>query len=231
MKNANYQAAEGCKKANGTQWERYDISLAVECRLSISVNGTKYESLLCSPDEPEELIIGFLLTEGIIADASQISGIELDESEMPESLFAAVTALPVFPDAENRGKSAAWDCEMIKKFSDFVIGDALRSRSGHSTHSCSLMHSGDILCTREDIGRHNSLDRAVGWAAERGVRLSECIAFFSGRISEKAVQKASAAGITVLCSKVLPTAQAVRLAAERGITLLHYSERRGILKF
>ena len=121
--------------------------------------------------------------------------------------------------------------EQLQALFDHVVRDAPSTRSGHSTHSCTLMLDGNILCTREDIGRHNAIDRAAGWALLHGVTISRCTAFFSGRVSTEAVRKAAAAGITVLCAKALPTAQAVRLAQRSGLTLLHISKNRGVLQF
>ncbi len=126
---------------------------------------------------------------------------------------------------------AVWTPEQLQTLFDHVVRDAPSTRGGHSTHSCTLMLDGELLCTREDIGRHNALNRAVGWALLHGVELRRCVAFFSGRISTEAVRSASAAGLTVLCAKALPTAQAVKAAQKTGLTLLHFSKTRGILQF
>ena len=72
----------------------------------------------------------------------------------------------------------------------------------------------------EDIGRHNAVDKAVGYALREGVLLSECIIYTSGRAPVDMVQKAIVAGIPVMASKASPTKEAVELARRYGLVLI-----------
>lgn len=92
-----------------------------------------------------------------------------------------------------------------------------------AVHKCILLYPGgkgdDKTFFCEDIGRHNALDKAIGYALLRGIPLKECYLFTSGRVPVDMVEKVVAAGIPVLASKSLPTVDSVRMAGEYGLTL------------
>ena len=127
--------------------------------------------------------------------------------------------------------NALWTTKSIEfLFHTMMAGSDLYRRT-ISTHSCILMRKGEILCSMDDIGRHNAFDKVVGWALLREIPLNECIVFSSGRIPVDMVQKAVRAGVTVLASKALPTMEAITLAEQKKLTLLHCSHCYGLLQF
>jgi FdhD protein len=80
--------------------------------------------------------------------------------------------------------------------------------------------SGALLCLREDVGRHNAMDKVVGWAfRERRLPLSTLILCVSGRLSFELVQKAAVAGCPLLVAVGAPSSLAIDLARDRGVTL------------
>lgn len=79
---------------------------------------------------------------------------------------------------------------------------------------------GNILYTCEDIGRHNAMDKAIGYAAIQGLQPEDCILYTTGRISTDMVRKAIASGIPVLVTKAVPTDAAIEMARTYNLTLI-----------
>lgn len=91
-------------------------------------------------------------------------------------------------------------------------------------HAAGLFVNGEAICVREDVGRHNAVDKAVGWALREGrVPLHDAVLQVSGRLSYELVQKASTAGVPVIAAVSAASATAVELAEEVGITAVAFS--------
>jgi FdhD protein len=90
-------------------------------------------------------------------------------------------------------------------------------------HAAGLFdHEGEVLVVREDVGRHNAVDKVIGWAAERGMAFGELILFVSGRVSFELVQKTAAIGVPVIAAVSAPSSLAIDLAQAAGITLIGF---------
>jgi FdhD protein len=97
-------------------------------------------------------------------------------------------------------------------------------RSG-GLHATGLFDAnGDVVCVREDVGRHNAMDKVIGWAlAEERLPLSDSVLCVSGRLAFELVQKAAVAGCPILVGIGAPTSLAVELAIDRGMTLCGFA--------
>ena len=116
------------------------------------------------------------------------------------------------------------DAELLCRLPETLrAGQAVFSRTG-GLHAAALFdESGELLGVREDIGRHNAVDKIIGWALlEERAPLNRCVMMVSGRGGFEIVQKALAAGIPILASVSAPSSLAVKLAREFGMTLVGF---------
>ena len=97
------------------------------------------------------------------------------------------------------------------------------ARSG-GLHAAGLFAAdGTLLVVREDVGRHNAVDKVVGWALRNGrVPLEGCVLLVSGRVSYEIVQKALAARLPVVAAVSAPSSLAIELATQAGVTLVAF---------
>jgi len=207
-----------------------------------------------TPGNDLELAVGFLLTEGIIEAADQVSLLRLAapkdggrsnrvEIELTNSSFDLRDLERNFPSTSSCGVcgKASIDAIRVRGLQQPDPGfrvdpevlcrlpDALRaeqavfSRTG-GLHAAALFDAdGELMAVREDIGRHNAVDKIVGWALLQGhVPLSRNVMLVSGRCGFEIAQKALAAGIPILASVSAPSSLAVKLARELGLTLVGF---------
>ena len=234
--------------------------LAAEEPLEIRVNGKPLSVTMRTPGDDEELAIGFLWSEGIlesIGDAEQIVvsrdgamgnilEIELDDAafdpaEMQRNFFAAsscgICGKASIEAIRRRGLTPPNACFRLDPEILCAMPDRLRDhpqvfgRTG-GLHAGALFDgAGQLVVLREDIGRHNAVDKVIGWALrKRMVPLRDCVMMVSGRGGFEIVQKALAAGTPVLASVSAPSSLAVKLARELGLTLVGFlRERRFVI--
>ncbi len=205
--------------ADGDQTET-NVVLLCEHELSVTVNEQHVMRLICTDQYLNELVMGRLLTDGFIESAEDVDRILFSKDKTEVSVFLnndirlkGRRSFKVLPGPDYKPE---WIFSMAEQFEK---GTALHDMTA-STHSCILARGGEILFTCEDIGRHNALDKAVGYGLRSGMNLSECILYTSGRIPVDMVEKPIAAGIPILVSKSVPTAEAVDLARKYGLVLI-----------
>lgn len=204
-----------------------------------------------TPGHDDELAVGFLFTEGIITAREQLWGVRTCEAgnavrvDLRPGVAVDLTRLERhFYTASSCGVCGKASLEAVRIGSsslpdagrpvveDAVIHrlpDALRARQAifdrtGGLHAAALFDTrGNLLCLREDVGRHNALDKLIGAQFLAGrAALADCVLLVSGRASFELVQKASVAGIPVLAAVGAPSSLAVDLADECGLTLLGF---------
>ncbi|MCR5673272.1 MAG: formate dehydrogenase accessory sulfurtransferase FdhD [Lachnospiraceae bacterium] len=209
--------------------------LIKEHALSIIVNGNRTIKLICTDEYLDELVIGRLLTEGFIKKREDIVKIELSNDRT--GVFAEIheynagnmedmafidpcNAYSAESVRLNKLPKIRWKKEWIFALAEeFEKGMPLHNMT-KSVHSSILMSDGKVIFACEDIGRHNAVDKAVGYTIKHGIDRSSCILFSSGRIPVDMARKSIAAKIPVLVSKSYPTDDAVGLAHKFGLTLI-----------
>jgi FdhD protein len=217
-----------------------------------SDNGTKAIAVtMRTPGNDFELAMGFLFTEGIIKNNNQVAGYDLPESPNTILIQLKKGEVPSLKNTERNfyttsscgvcGKSSIDAIRTVSLFSiygdhikidvetihqleeDLLKQQAVFSKTGGLHASALFDHSGNFVNLREDVGRHNALDKLIGWALlENNLPLSNKILLLSGRASFELIQKASMAGIPVVAAVGAPSSLAVSMAKEAGITLIGF---------
>ena len=211
-----------------------------EHTLIVVVNGQELFRIVCIRENLRELVVGRLFTEGLINSYEDIIELSFCRYEwranvildMALSQSHEITAEPTCC-AGNKVLSSVKAIRQLcrlpeqvfsvenvfKAAEEFSKGTFLHSLT-RGTHSCFLLTEGNLLYACEDIGRHNAVDKAVGYGIINRISLSDCMIFTSGRIPVDMVQKVIAAGIPVLISKSVPTIDSIEMAKEFGLKLI-----------
>jgi len=217
-----------------------------EVPLTVYLNGKEFVTLSCSPADLKDLAIGFLYSSGLISSAGDISRTVIDESN-----WAAYVELKdkepdlslafkrMYTSGCGRGTLFYNALDLVNKKrieSDFKVssrsilkmmasfqGMSVAFKETGGVHSTGLSDGREILIFREDIGRHNALDKAIGAALIMGLDMKGLMALGSGRISSEIVLKARRAGLPVLASRSAPTDQALKIAEASGLTVVGFA--------
>jgi FdhD protein len=215
--------------------------LAVEEPLEIRVGGRPIAVTMRTPGHDEELALGFLRSEGIAAvSASPPEDLAANTIEVVvEGGFDPGRLQRHFYTSSScgicgKGALEAVAVEAPEVRSDLTVSSKLvatlpsRLRDAQPTfaatgglHATGLFDAdGTLVCVREDVGRHNALDKVVGFAFREGLLpLERLILCVSGRLSFELVQKAAVAGCPLMVAVGAPSSLAVELAQDRGLTL------------
>lgn len=205
---------------------------------------------MCTPGHDEELATGFLFTEGIIKDkgdtmncgtagnniviATLRPGISFDPKKMERHFYTSSSCGVCGKSSIDAVKNVftnngAKDNISINAAVLTKLPDALRKQQEVFEHTGGLHASalfdfnGNLLLTREDVGRHNALDKLIGASLIEGnVPLGNHILLLSGRASFELIQKAAMAGIKIICAVGAPSSLAVQLAKETDMTLVGF---------
>jgi FdhD protein len=219
--------------------------VAVEEPLEIRVDGAALTVTMRTPGHDEELALGFLYGEGLIdgprpagltddlaANVVEVAGPLLRDPGARRfyttsscgvcgkgSLEEVAVHAPALPDGPQVARA------LLASLPDRLRQPAFARTGG--THATGLFDAGgELLLAREDVGRHNAMDKVIGRALRDGrLPLHGHILCVSGRLSFELVQKAAVAGAPILVGVGAPSSLAIELAADRGMTLAGFARR------
>lgn len=223
-------------------------SLAEEVPVALVYNGSSHAVMMATPKDLGDFAVGFSLSEGLVGEAREIelvdclhlaSGISL-QMLIPQHRFAAVARR----DRKLGGRTGCGLCgtadleaairpvrtvastappqrqTLLDAFSLLHRQQPLNAASG-AVHAAGLLVAGGALIAREDVGRHNAVDKVLGAAIRHGLR--PCVLLVTSRASYELVHKAAQLGCTTVAAISGPTAMAVRIAEQAGVNLVGFA--------
>jgi FdhD protein len=227
--------------------------IAVEAPLEIRFGGKSATVLMRTPGDDEELVRGFLFSEGIIGRAADVMALRrppdltgdeagnvlivdlvpsLARAPLERSFYSSAScgvcgktsiaslAIRVQPTASRLTVKR----EVLGGLPDKMRASQAAFRETGGVHASGLFTAdGTLITLREDVGRHNALDKLIGWALGAGrIPLADSVLLVSGRVAYEIVQKAIVAGLPVLAAVGAPSSLAAQLAERFHVTLVGF---------
>ncbi len=229
--------------------------VAEELPVALVYEDVPHGVMLATPADLEDFAVGFTLSEGLVERPEEIRGVEVRWSTEAAEARVSV-AWPRFTALLERrrrltGRTGCGLCgvespeAMLRplksvgsggpRVSAAALHGAIGALADHqrlnaltgSTHAAAWVTAdGDIETLREDLGRHNALDKLIGARVRAGADLAAGWVLLTSRASFEMVQKCAATGVTFVAALSAPTALAVRLARESGVTLVAFARER-----
>lgn len=230
--------------------EIFEDELVEEEPVEFRLGGIPIAVLMRTPGEDEELGLGFAITEGIVLGPHEVAGIRASSRDAGDRYdIVLADGVVIDPEQFRRNMFTSSSCGVCGKASiDAVrvtarhlpegpaltthlirsLPDAMRREQGTfattgSIHAAAAFdQNGSLLAVREDVGRHNAVDKLVGHLSRRAWPLNPMVMMVSGRISFEMVQKAAVAGIPTICGVSGASSLGVELGEELGMTVVGF---------
>jgi FdhD protein len=239
-------------RVRGGMTERTTAQLAAEVPIALEYNGVSHAVMLATPCDLDDFALGFSLSEGLIENAAELYNVEvqagpdgitlaLDVASAAfarlkqrrrtlagrtgcgicgtESLGQVLRPLPALGARGPRIDGAA----LARAGAELPPLQRLQQRTGATHAAAWCTAEGHVLHAREDVGRHNALDKLIGVLARERVDTAAGFVLITSRASVEMVQKSATAGVAVLAAVSAPTSLAVRVAQECGQTLVGFA--------
>jgi FdhD protein len=219
-----------------------------ETAIAFTFNGTTHAVMMATPADLEDFAVGFALTEGLIESSSEIASLEVVATPLGVELRAWLPEERAKTYAARRrsmaGPTGCGLCGIesleeatrpapfvsnASRFDSGAIIEAMAclpaeqklNRATHAVHAAGFWTpSRGLVAVREDVGRHNALDKLIGALARGGIAAAHGLILLTSRVSIELIQKAARLGVPVVAAVSAPTAAGVRLAESCGITLV-----------
>jgi FdhD protein len=233
--------------------------LPEETAVALTYDGSTQAVMMATPADLEDFALGFSLTEGIVAGADEIEEIDIIVSDIGvEARMRLAAERGARVAARRRHLAGPTGCglcgiesleeavrpprrvvsaltvtpAMIAEAQDTLPPAQALGRETRAVHAAALWRPGrGLVALREDVGRHNALDKLAGALARAGEDASDALVLLTSRVSVEMVQKTAAIGAPVIVAVSAPTALAVRTAEAAGITLIAVARRDGFELF
>lgn len=229
--------------------ETGDRFLAEEVAVALSYSGSTEAVMMASPADLDDFAVGFSLSEGIVASVDEIEEIELVEAQGGIDIqMRLAEGRDIELAGRRRAKAGPVGCGLcgiesieaaLKPVADvsgvtLTLSSADLSEAGRAlargqelnrltraTHAAAFFVPGQgLVALREDVGRHNALDKLVGHLARNGIDASTGAVIMTSRLSVELIQKTAGSGCGVIAAVSAPTGLAVEMAEKAGMTLV-----------
>ncbi|MBY6037633.1 formate dehydrogenase accessory sulfurtransferase FdhD [Fictibacillus nanhaiensis] len=233
---------------NNGNFSEIEDMIVTELPVTIKINGDEFVTMVCSPEYIEDMVIGYLASEGIIRKFEDINDIWVEEAGSyvhvktdklnpfyqnlqnkryitsccgmsRQGFVFANDALTAKQMRDIRVKVTPQDCFRLMKE---MQGSAGVFQKTGGVHNAALCDVNGIVLSRMDIGRHNALDKIYGYCLRNNIFIGDKILVFSGRISSEILLKVAKIGCEIVLSKSAPTEFALQSAEELGITTVGF---------
>jgi FdhD protein len=229
--------------------------VAEEVPVSLAYNGLAHAVMMATPTDLEDLAVGFSLTEGAVCHAGEILDVEISESAQGMCIEIEITGRRIHALKEHRrnlagrtgcglcgtesldhvvralapvGSAATFEPSVLAQgLAEMEAAQPLREVTGATHAAAWIGPDGHISLLREDVGRHNALDKLIGALARERVDPGTGAALVTSRASFEMVQKAAAARIGVLAAVSAPTGLAIRTAQSLNLALIGFARQGG----
>jgi FdhD protein len=225
-------------KKHAISSEEIEDYIAVEKKLKVSVNRKEVISLYCTPSMIKELVTGFFLTGGILTNKIFLKNMKIVYGEeikvdipvgkdiLTKGLVTSRCLNGITFNKKRNLKKVRDDfsisVETLKAvFEEFQQKSELFRLTG-CFHSAALSDGNRILAFAEDIGRHNAVDKVIGYSVIKDIPFTGKLMLVSCRLSSEIISKCSRWGIPIIASRAAPTDLAVEIAEISGITLIGF---------
>jgi len=218
-----------------------EYNVCQEVPVDFIVNGRKLATFMCTPENLKELAIGYLYNRGLIKSLEEI--LDIGVSYEIRKIFATTSSILTHEEyglsgvlTSGCGSATVLSDSLLNQRSiesDFVTSlshlknlalamakGAEKYQETGGIHCAALADNDDILIQREDVGRHNAVDKVIGNGILNGFNLNRTIVLTTGRISSDMILKAVACGLPVVATRSIPTGMALEIAEGLGITVI-----------
>ncbi|RMA87713.1 FdhD protein [Priestia megaterium] len=230
------------------QMESVEDKIVTEFPVTVKINEEEFVTMVCSPQYIEDMVIGYLASEGVIRAYTDIKNIWVQEKE--GYVHVTINKLnPYFQNLQNKryitsccGASRQGfvfinDALTAKKMNDISVELSIKDcfqlmnklqqsaatfQETGGVHNAAICDKNGFMLSRMDIGRHNALDKLYGYCLKHHISIRDKVVVFSGRISSEILLKVAKIGCEVVLSKSAPTELALNLAEELGITTVGF---------
>ncbi|NDC09498.1 MAG: formate dehydrogenase accessory sulfurtransferase FdhD [Oxalobacteraceae bacterium] len=244
LKQVSVQRCRGGLLSASQDW------LAVELPIGLEYNGISHAVMLASPADLEDFALGFSLSEGIIANSSEFYGCEVEPRDDGRLVHVEIASERFMALKQRRrnlaGRTGCGLCGtealeqvarelapvrhshaiapsvLVAGMQAMQLRQPLQQHSGATHAAAWIDETGQVTSVREDVGRHNALDKLIGALAKQKTDFSRGALLLTSRASYEMVQKAATMGIGIIAAISAPTSFAVELADRYGVALIGF---------